>query len=314
MVNQLDKKEEFKIQDIEFMQYVDEVGNNMKDFKMKPKFFVKSIYNHKDFEKIKRVTKVYSISPIEVYYKNKYEFFHKICKDDEKCTICMENVYEFDLKTDFFVIKIYNEEMNYQYKVCMLQNCSDHFFHTECLSNMIGENNFIKCPVCSKIYGKMTGSQPPGTMSVNLMKGTKCSGFNCDTICVNYTFPGGKGFTGTSRTAYLPYNQDGLKVLGLFKEAFDRKLIFTVGTSVTTGATNTTVWAGIHHKTSLSGGTSAFGYPDETYFTRVQEELAVKGVIAESCDEDPVKIGEKLLGGKIIDNGNSGKPIKGKKK
>lgn len=63
------------------------------------------------------------------------------------------------------------------------------------------------------------------------------------------------------------------------KIAFDRKLIFTVGRSVTTGKDNQTVWAGIHHKTSLSGGSSKFGYPDPTYFQRVREELASRGVI-----------------------------------
>ena len=60
--------------------------------------------------------------------------------------------------------------------------------------------------------------------------------------------------------------------------AFDRRLCFTVGDSVTSGATNTTVWNGIHHKTSTHGGFSNFGYPDETYFDRVTEELAAKGV------------------------------------
>jgi len=51
-------------------------------------------------------------------------------------------------------------------------------------------------------------------------------------------------------------------VQDLLKEAFNRKLIFTVGRSVTTGLDNQTVWNGIHHKTSLNGGASHFGYPD----------------------------------------------------
>ena len=44
-------------------------------------------------------------------------------------------------------------------------------------------------------------------------------------------------------------------------------MTFIVGTSLTTGQTNTAVWAGIHHKTSSHGG--PFGYPDKTYFSRV---------------------------------------------
>lgn len=55
-------------------------------------------------------------------------------------------------------------------------------------------------------------------------------------------------------------------------------MIFTVGRSVTTGLDNQTVWNGIHHKTSTTGGASRFGYPDPTYLSRVKEELAAKGV------------------------------------
>lgn len=68
-------------------------------------------------------------------------------------------------------------------------------------------------------------------------------------------------------------------MLRLLKTAFERKLIFTVGRSVTTGKDNRIVWSGIHHKTNLNGGASFFGYPDPTYFSRVKEELASKGVI-----------------------------------
>ena len=63
------------------------------------------------------------------------------------------------------------------------------------------------------------------------------------------------------------------------KKAFDRKLIFTVGRSVTTGHDNRVVWNGIHHKTNLSGGSAYFGYPDDTYFDRVKLEMAAKGVV-----------------------------------
>jgi len=68
-------------------------------------------------------------------------------------------------------------------------------------------------------------------------------------------------------------------VLELLKKAFDRKLIFTIGRSVTTGHDNRIVWNGIHHKTNTSGGSAYFGYPDPTYFDRVKLELAAKGVV-----------------------------------
>ena len=38
------------------------------------------------------------------------------------------------------------------------------------------------------------------------------------------------------------------------------------------------VWAGVHHKTNTRGGTSNFGYPDDTYFDRLKAELKDRGV------------------------------------
>ena len=71
---------------------------------------------------------------------------------------------------------------------------------------------------------------------------------------------------------------EGIECLGLLVVAFERKLPFLVGTSITTGRSNTVVWSGIHHKTNTSGGTSHFGWPDETYFARVKGELSDRGV------------------------------------
>jgi deltex len=51
-----------------------------------------------------------------------------------------------------------------------------------------------------------------------------------------------------------------------------------VGTSQTTGQNNVVCWAGLHHKTNTQGGTNRFGWPDETYFVRVKDELKMRGV------------------------------------
>ena len=99
-------------------------------------------------------------------------------------------------------------------------------------------------------------------MTVNVNHNLRGAGYeNCGTIVINYyfsngTLPNGTKYSGTSRVAYLPDNEEGREVLRLLKICFDRKLTFTVGTSVTTGRTNTVVWNGIHHKTSLTGGKS----------------------------------------------------------
>ena len=64
----------------------------------------------------------------------------------------------------------------------------------------------------------------------------------------------GEWYDRTSRTAYLPDNQEGREVLALLRRAFNARLIFTVGTSVTSGLHNQITWNDIHHKTNVYGG------------------------------------------------------------
>jgi deltex len=121
----------------------------------------------------------------------------------------------------------------------------------------------------------MIGDQPSGQMVVNVTPFMHCDGYeDVGTITINYSMQGGKRgnvtYPPTHRSAYLPDNEAGREVLALLKKAFDRKLIFTVGRSVTTGQDNRIVWNGIHHKTNTSGGSAYFGYPDPTYFDRVK--------------------------------------------
>ena len=76
----------------------------------------------------------------------------------------------------------------------------------------------------------------------------------------------------------MPKNKEGEEVLELLKTAWNRRLIFAVGTSVTTGRSNTVIWSGIRHKTQTYGGSSNYGYLDEGYFDRVKKELALVNV------------------------------------
>ena len=69
-------------------------------------------------------------------------------------------------------------------------------------------------------------------------------------------------------------------MLYLLQVAFERRLIFTIGRSVTTGREDVITWNGIHHKTELGPSTSGHGYPDATYLERTLSELAAQGV----CD------------------------------
>ena len=73
-----------------------------------------------------------------------------------------------------------------------------------------------------------------------------------------------------------------LQVLKLLKVAWERRLTFTIGTSVTTGATDTVVWNEIHHKTECSSNHSGHGYPDPNYLDNVLMELSLQGVTDDS--------------------------------
>lgn len=65
-------------------------------------------------------------------------------------------------------------------------------------------------------------------------------------------------FGGTSRTGYFPDCPEGVKVVRLLKVAFDRRLVFTVGRSRTTGADNVVTWNDVHHKTTFTGGAQKY--------------------------------------------------------
>jgi deltex-like protein len=214
----------------------------------------KQLNSIKNFSK-----KLQLLSPSEIYIKLKSDLEFKEHKNEsDNCPICMDNFYEIDFNKDekkFEEILKKDKKLNFEYNVIMLDDCQDHYFHLECILNLKGEKEFIKCPICFNIYGIQTGDQPAGSMIAFVDKKNKCASYeNCDTIVIYYNLPCGHSYSGTRRVAYLPANDKGWEVLGLLKVCFDRKLIFTVGTSVTTGATNTVVWSGIHHKTNLNGG------------------------------------------------------------
>ncbi len=165
-----------------------------------------------------------------------------------------------------------------------------HSFCTKCIDWAFKTKK--QCPICSTVYGPLTGNQPPGKM-LEAFRSKPLPGFkSCGTIVISYKFssgiqgPGhpnpGKPYTGTNRTAYLPDNEEGKKVLKLLKKAFQQKLTFTIGRSTTTGrepkllkkvqqrltsaigrSTTTgrddcVTWNDIHHKTSEYGGSTRY--------------------------------------------------------
>ncbi len=274
----------------------DNINNN--NYNSKPTYVSKP-YNDKNpiIHKLSNITDFKTISPIELFYKSKYDYntYKNINNSSnitfDKCSICLGEFYDSETDSDSSlssctdikeVINLSDSQKN-NYDVILLKNCNDHFFHLTCLDSLLLHNktdSYLKCPICNNIYGILTGDQPKGTMISYVDKKIHCDGYpNFGTIIIEYYFPNTRKYKGTDRVAYLPDNKEGNKILNLLKVAFDRKLLFTVGTSVTTGKSNTTIWNGVHHKTSLTGGSQFFGYPDKTYFNRVEQELAAKGVV-----------------------------------
>ncbi|XP_019615168.1 PREDICTED: probable E3 ubiquitin-protein ligase DTX3 [Branchiostoma belcheri] len=145
------------------------------------------------------------------------------------------------------------------------------------------------CPICGEVYGTMWGAQPEGTMEWKVDPHLPLPGYERHgTIVVMYDFPDGiqtsnhpnpgRRYYGCHRRAYLPNTAEGMEVCRLLHKAFQTKLLFTVGQSVTTGMDNCVIWNDIHHKTNTHGGPTNHGYPDPDYLRRVKEELAVKGI------------------------------------
>ncbi|NXN76393.1 DTX3L ligase, partial [Himantopus himantopus] len=183
--------------------------------------------------------------------------------DEDVCPICME--------------RIKNKEI--------LRKCN-HAFCKSCIDQAMTYKQ--ACPVCGTVYGLVEGDQPEGKMSTRTMSSSLPGYPSCGTIEITYSMHGGiqtsnhpnpgKPYCSTLRTAYLPDNKEGREILQLLRRAFKQKLIFTVGQSRTTGVRDVITWNDIHHKTSMVGGPTNFGYPDPDYLQRVRSELKARGI------------------------------------
>uniref|UniRef100_A0A336M6U9 E3 ubiquitin-protein ligase n=1 Tax=Culicoides sonorensis TaxID=179676 RepID=A0A336M6U9_CULSO len=166
-----------------------------------------------------------------------------------------------------------------QYPTVQLVRCN-HLLHLNCLNELIingqqcgkQKNLFIECPICMTIYGKKIGNQPYGTMTW-----FKDSGGNIQ-IVYNFTSgvqdtdhpnPGCKYFAvGFPRKQLLPDTPEGRKVLKYLKIAFDRRLLFSIGCSATTGVEDVIQCNKVDIKS----------YQDPNYLQRCMQQLLYLGV------------------------------------
>ncbi|XP_048845923.1 E3 ubiquitin-protein ligase DTX1 [Brienomyrus brachyistius] len=213
---------------------------------------------------------------------------------DEDCTICMERLVTSSGYDGLLNHKGIKAEL-----VGKLGKCG-HMYHLLCLVAMYNNGNkdgSLQCPTCKAIYGEKTGTQPPGKMEYHVIPHSLPGYPESKTIRIVYDIPAGiqttehpnpgKKFSarGFPRHCYLPDNEKGRKVLRLLITAWDRRLIFTIGTSSTTGESDTVVWNEIHHKTEFGSNLTGHGYPDPNYLDNVLAELSAQGVAEENLKE-----------------------------
>lgn len=180
-----------------------------------------------------------------------------------ECTICYNEYKSFSSAPEFW------KELKCGHQLCL--ECHSRILTTR--TTIAGaEHTFLKCPFCHDITGIQIGTCPDIQMNVTIIPDS-CIGYEeTNTISINYFVD---AVYRLNRTAFLPNNSEGQELLKLLRIACDRRLVFTIGESVTTGRKNVLVWV-IHHKTSMCGG--MYGYPDAGYMSRVKSELMSYGI------------------------------------
>jgi deltex-like protein len=184
--------------------------------------------------------------------------------DDEDCTICYNSYPSTDSSSW--------KTLQCSHKVCT--GCYAQIEITRTTMSGLTHTG-VKCPFCQGMSGIEIGTCPNGVMTVSQLP-SACDGYpGFGTISISYFISDPK--YPLNRIAYIPNTPKGKKILALLRTAWDRRLCFTIGTSVTTGTENSVVW-NIHHKTAMKGGVQAHGYPDPGYLERVLLELKACGI------------------------------------
>ncbi|CAH1100969.1 unnamed protein product [Psylliodes chrysocephalus] len=183
-----------------------------------------------------------------------------------------------------------------------------HVLHLDCLNYALteqqetGSHLHIQCAVCGCVYGEKHGNQPPGTMEWRRIDRSLPGHPGCRTIQIIYNIqsgiqradhpnPGREYYAvGFPRNAYLPDNPKGRKILRLLHSAWQRKLIFTVSKSHTTGCEDVVSW-NIPHKTEIGPSMNTYSYPDPAYLNNVVRELEAVGIVEEHITKNSCCIG-----------------------
>ena len=153
-------KEEYVIKEIMENILFMEIFSNQNYFQI---FFEKK--QKRKSKEITKITNYHHYTALENFFdtlllktKNslKKENDKKNYQEADKCCICLCDFYDDIL--DYSMVKIKEQlfEDN-ETDVIFLKKCEDHYFHSNCILSYINKKEFIKCPLCTKIYGIQTG-------------------------------------------------------------------------------------------------------------------------------------------------------------
>lgn len=210
------------------------------------------------------------------YNPRKFELLLKVVNQQSLCPdsacFCLQ---PFEAHTDQEAVK--------------LPNCQGHFFHRDCIQTWLQQRP--QCPYCKAMYGAIEGNCPSGTMSIRHEyhklpghSGPDCTG----TWLMEWSIPNGvqnelhvnpgMKYTGFSdRTGFIPDTAPYRTILKMLRIAWKRRLMFTIGTSLTTGRCNVVTWSSIHVRSQWHNK-YGFGWPAPNYYESVKEELKNLGV------------------------------------
>ena len=132
-----------------------------------------------------------SVQDVAKKVRSELELKQRKADDEERCPICFCDLLDCDL-LDADQIAAFTDPDD----VVRMSQCTDHYFHRECLENQLKGQTYLKCAVCSHTYGERTGDMPSGTMTVERQP-FSCEGYEkVPTWTIVYAFPGGTTTTG----------------------------------------------------------------------------------------------------------------------
>lgn len=170
-------------------------------------------------------------------------------------------------------------------------NLCNHTYHQSCLESLLknSPSPFLQCPACKKVYGTMTGNRPlTGTISHSILNGPLPGNPSHNTIQITFRFTHGtqgpehphpgRQYSASNfpRMAYLPDSPEGLEALHGLYLAWEQRLLFTVGRSLTTSQDDVVTWNDIHLKTNMGQG--EHGYPAPDHIKDLKQELKGFGI------------------------------------